>query len=487
MTDSKLVFLCACLDAIDQPIALLSDEPKLIFGNRELFHLLGAQNPSEYQIRLADFWPAVTENFSYGDVLTEFVTCKDDRFPVQLSIVAIPDQYSLLRVISGSPAVVGTQGLHLQRIETLGILAGGIAHDINNILTGILGHASYLLAVLPTTGAHVESLQAIEDGAKRSAQMTRQIVNFAKAEEIDTVDQVDLTKLVESACNLLRGAISREYKLSYEVPRRAVIVSGVEGQLSQVLINLVINARDALFPNGEIKVNLREVSCEEDSKVAEVIGSERGRYASLCVVDNGAGIPSELIDKIFEPYFSTKKSKGTGLGLATVKKIIASHGGAIKVYSKVGVGTKLFVYLPLASSISQPEARGKTQQDLPRGSEKILVIDDEDAVRNVLALGLERLGYTVELASSGTQGIQKFRLSTFNLVILDMVMPDMSGRDVFFELVKISPNLRVLVCSAYSSDDAVQAILSHPHSAFIQKPFSVEDLAHVVRDCLDKS
>lgn len=379
-----------------------------------------------------------------------------------------------------------SKDLHRQKMETLGVLAGGIAHDVNNILTGILGHVSYLMATLPKTGTHVASLQAIEDGAKKSAMMTRQILDYSKVESVEKITNINLTDLVTSSCNLLRGAISRQFKLFFEVPPQPVIVSGVEGHIAQVLINLVVNARDALKPNGEIRISLKEVELlggEENQATATL----RGKFACLCVADNGCGIPDEIIDKIFEPYFSTKKEKGTGLGLATVQAIVAHYGGSIDISSRVGIGTRMMVYLPVSEALFH-SAESEKVLPVPRGIERLLIVDDEYPVRNVLGLSLERLGYKVTLAASGIEALELYTdPAQYDLVILDMIMPELSGKEVFHRLCEIDPAVRVLVCSAYSSDSAIQSILQNGGKGYIQKPFAVEELARKVRECLDAS
>jgi CheY-like chemotaxis protein len=204
----------------------------------------------------------------------------------------------------------------------------------------------------------------------------------------------------------------------------------------------------------------------------------------LSVEDNGAGIPKEIQSRIFEPYFSTKKEKGTGLGLAVVREIVELFGGAIVVDSKLEVGTRISVYWPLVATAAADVVSDTSAVQYSRHAEKVLVIDDEYSVRNVLMVGLQHLGYEVETASNGPEGIAKFKQAQFDLVLLDMIMPQQSGDEVFFELKRLDPSVKVLVISGFSSETAVQAILTNGGLDFLQKPFTIEELSKRVKACL---
>lgn len=474
------------LTILGEPVFLIENGSGKVYGNRAFLSFIGHEASN---LSLKDFWPGYLESdLSEGSCISTFRLASEELISVKLYSASVGKELVLVRLVASRARPDSEQGFHLQRMETLGALSGGIAHDMNNIVTGILGHLAYLKMTLPKTGPHLDSLQAIEDGANRSAQMARQILSYVKQESSAEPVEIDLTQAVESTCNLLRGAISKRYKLIYEVPPHPVKVKAVEGQFTQVIINLAVNARDALQPNGEIRVVLRELETNEViDPVGEIRGVERlkGRYACLSVLDNGDGIPEDILVRIFEPYFSTKKDRGTGLGLATVKEIVDHSGGVIEISSKPGIGTKVSVYLPIVEDEEVEEA-SDLDIDIRGARERILVVDDEQTVRNVLSLSLRRLGYEVEIASSGSQALTKFSdaRSNYDLVILDMVMPELSGKDVFFRLKEIDPEVRVLVCSAYASEKSIQEILQNGGRGFIQKPFDVEDLALKIKDCL---
>ncbi len=375
--------------------------------------------------------------------------------------------------------------LHLQRLQTLGLLAGGIAHDFNNILTGIMGHITYLKAILPQSGPHAQSLVAIEDGSKKASALIQRILSFSKMEASEKLTVVDLNSLVLSSANLLRGAISPEYTIFTDVPNETVAVLGVEAHLSQILINLVINARDAISGQGEIRIILEP--CNDKSRLKAAYADRElahPEYLRLAVSDNGHGIPEELHSKIFEPYFSTKNSKGTGLGLSIVREIVALYGGGIQLESKIDHGTTLSIYFPRHAEPTK--VAKKEREQLVGGTESILIVDDEAPVRNVISLSLKHLGYQVTAVASGKEALDCFAEKgvAFDLVIMDMLMPNISGEELFFKIRNIHPDINVLLISGFTSEESIKRVMEGGGRGFIQKPFTIDDLARKVRDCL---
>lgn len=490
MTDRD-VLLRATLDGLEDPLFVLSPERACVFANRAFFSFFGLEPNECCSVPTAEFWPDVERaDLNRSEMACEMRLRRGEVFTVKLSITALADNYHMVRIIGGLAHNESLKSFHAQRLETLGMLASGVAHDFNNVLTGILGHVTYLKTILPAKGAHVDSLSAVEEGAKKASTMTQQILNFSKLDVAERSLRINLGDLVARTCNLLRRAISPQFKLEHSIPKQTVPVLAVEGKLAQVIVNLVINARDALKPGGRIHVAVEE--CGDRQHLEKVLGSGDlpcPRYVVLSVEDDGHGMPPEVLGRIFEPYFSTKKEKGTGLGLFTVAAIVRSFGGAIDVSSQVGVGTRVSVYLPVIEAeeeeyASPPE---KIQRRLETGNESILIIDDEYAVRNVLSLSLQHLGYKVVVACSGSEGLDKYcsAVSSFDLVILDMLMPYLSGEQVFFQLKSCDPQVKVLLISGYASEEAVSNILQNGGLDFIQKPFTIEELARRVRDCLD--
>jgi two-component system, cell cycle sensor histidine kinase and response regulator CckA len=484
----------AILDGLDEPILVISRDPKTevrecVYVNRAFRSFLGIS--TDFKLELHSFWPQGKEVCTQGELTTEFKlqrsrSLEPEIFPVKLQLSSVGQGAVLVRILAGIDGRETLHRFHSQRLETLGMLAGGIAHDFNNILAGILGHTTYLKTVLPGSGIHVESLNAIEEGGKKASLMTQQILNFSRLDTSERIQPVQLSELINKTLVLMKGAITAQYPILYTPPSSEIRVLGVEGELAQVLINLLINARDALLPGGTITVSLELI---KDREIIDRAFANRehaaGSFARLRVVDVGHGMSPEVLKKIFEPYFSTKKGKGTGLGLATVQAIIRHCGGAIEVQSKEGIGTTVSVYVPAIES-SATQAATTARPKLQRGTEHILVIDDEYPVRNVLAVSLQHLGYEVVTAASGVEALELLpQLSRpIDLVLLDMLMPNLPGEKVFVKLREMAPQLKVLVMSGYSSEEAVESILKNGGVGFIQKPFTIEELASKVRQCL---
>ena len=479
-------YLRAALDALPDPLFILGEGSVCLFINHAFAQLIACNHASQPP-RIEDFWPAAqASNPGGARIDTELVDLSGNRMPCTLVGNDLENGIRFFKVIAASPSA---EHFHVQRLTTLGMLAGGVAHDFNNLLAGILGHISYLKTILPSKGPHCESLHSIEEGSRKASVLTQQILNFSKLNLAEELVPVDLSALTVKTWKLLRGAISPEYHLERRVPDAPLFVRAVEGKLAQVIVNLVVNARDALRAGGKIVVSL--ALCHDQEEISGLFGEqvEAGRYAVLSVTDDGCGMPQDVLSRAFEPYFSTKRENGTGLGLSTVLSIVRSIGGAIDVNSQPGSGTDVRIFLPLAEKMDHVVADADAAVECAPlvGTERVLVVDDEDPVRDVLSLSLMHLGYQVEIAGSGTEALHKFSSAkdSFDLVILDMLMPNVSGDEVFFRMREMNPSVRVLIISGYSSENAVQRILASGGKGFIQKPFTIEELSRKVRQCLE--
>jgi len=433
-----------------------------------------------------EFWPGLRESTGCnGEHAAEFLDANGRSITARVSCVV--SEIIVVRVLASAAPGESLQLHHKQRLETLGLLAGGVAHDFNNVLTGILGHVAYLKHVLPEPHSSSESLMAIEEGALKASALTQQILNFSKLDASEELESVDVDQVLSRIGVLLKSAIPSDISLQLHQSSEGFSVLGSEVHLAQILINLIINARDAITGKGVIDVRLLTPLAEEE--VHELFGSEPAAklYGALEVSDTGSGMSDEVKQRLFEPYFTTKNQAGTGLGLATVNSIVTQLGGAIQVFSETGQGTLFRVVLPLVTDEATQSSAGADGLQICGGKgERILVIDDEDAVRNVIALSLSHLGYEVDTASSGLEGFERFSAAEdgYHLVILDLLMPGLSGEETFTRLRAVDHALPVLIVSGFSSENVVQRVLADGARDFIQKPFSIEVLSEKVRGCL---
>ena len=373
---------------------------------------------------------------------------------------------------------------HAQRMEAIGTLAGGIAHNFNNLLMGIQGNASLMALDLDAGHAHLERLKTIENLVRSGSELTRQLLGYAREGRYE-VSAVDLNRLVWETAGTF-GAARKEIRVHTDLHPSLHAVLADRGQVEQALMNLFVNAADAMPQGGDLFVSTRNASSDEMAE--RPYAPKEGSYALLVVRDTGQGMDEETRSKIFEPFFTTKGlSKGTGLGLASVYGIVKAHGGYIDVASGGGRGTTFEIRLPAttASAEQLPEKR----RSIAPGSGTVLLVDDEETVLAVGAEMLDRMSYTVLEASGGKEAVRLFqeRHREIDLVILDLVMPDMGGGEVFDRLRRIDPNVRVLLASGYSMEGKAADILKRGCDDFIQKPFDMTLLSQKVSGLLSRS
>jgi two-component system cell cycle sensor histidine kinase/response regulator CckA len=482
--DSKLFI--TLLDSLAEPTVVLDDSGVVIEASESFARLLGTSRDHLRGMEGAVFSPSLAHGVQgASERSVEFRTFNGRSVSVKLAVHEGPPV--VVRVLASFSDDELTHVFHNQRLETLGILAGGVAHDFNNILTGMLGHLAYLRSILPASGGHVESLQSIEEGAVRAASMTQQIVNFSRLKPSGESTKVEVCDVISRLCSLMRGAIPAEVELRWRPPSEPVYLLGTEAHICQVVINLVVNARDAISGKGFIEVLVEPRAAEDD--IRAIFGDEppAEAYGAVLVRDNGSGMSDEVKRRLFEPYFTTKADHGTGLGLATVHSIVRGLGGAIVVESSTGEGTTFRIVVPVVRDLEKKEPAQLGAQHPMRGNgERILVIDDEYAVRNVLGLSLSHLGYSLDTAASGLEGLEKYAESgaSYDLVILDLLMPGLSGEEVFARLKRQNPGVKVLLVSGFSSETVVRRLLDAGGQGFIQKPFAIEILAAKVHGCI---
>jgi PAS domain S-box-containing protein len=373
-----------------------------------------------------------------------------------------------------------------QKMEAIGRLAGGVAHDFNNLLTIINGYSQILLATLPEHDKAVEMVREINRAGDRAAALTRQLLAYSRKQILQPCD-LDLNDLVRNLHRMLGRLIGEDVELVLAPAARPYRVKADPTQLEQVLMNLAVNARDAMPQGGKLIIETRQVvldgGCTEE--YAEI---RPGAYVQLSVTDTGIGMDQRTQARIFEPFFTTKdQGQGTGLGLATVYGIVKQSGGHIRVSSEPGQGTTFKVYLPLLPDQAEKAPALPETADLPSGRETVLLVEDEDSVRELARLLLQRAGYTVLEAANGEEALAVSRRygRSIDLLVTDVIMPKMGGRQLAEALASSYPRMRTLFLSGYT-DDAVlrHGILRHD-MPFLQKPFSVSSLAHKIRTVLD--
>lgn len=378
--------------------------------------------------------------------------------------------------------------LQAQKIDSIGNLAGGIAHDFNNILTAILGSASIMRRRILDNPRLLRYVDLIETTSRRGAAVTRQLLTFARKSN-PHIARTDVNMIIDQTLKLFEVTTPKTIHIKCNLFKDSLIVDADEGQLQQALLNLCLNARDAMPQGGIIVINSNAVEINEADAV-QLTDGHPGNYVLITIADSGAGISPEFLSRIYEPFFTTKdQGKGTGLGLSVVYGVVKSHNGYINVSSEVNSGTVFSIYLPLISnyqSIKRDEIKPK---EIIGGKEHILMIEDEISVGDIGTDILEELGYKIERALNGREAISKLETTTepFDLVILDMNMPRMGGRATFEYIKKHFSTIKVLVCSGYSATMLDDGKFTQSIDGFIQKPYEVDAFALKVRSILDAS
>ncbi|MBW1743007.1 MAG: PAS domain S-box protein [Deltaproteobacteria bacterium] len=370
-----------------------------------------------------------------------------------------------------------------QRMEAIGTLAGGIAHDFNNVLMAIQGHTSLMSSDIDTDHPHFEHLSGIEHTVQRGAGLARQLLGFARGGKYE-VKSSDMNELIEESCKMF-GRTKKEIEIHTKYQKDIWPAEVDRAQIEQVLLNLYVNAWQAMPHGGHLYVETTHAIVDEND--AKPSGIEPGNYVKIVVTDTGVGMDKVTQQRIFDPFFTTKEmGRGTGLGLASAYGIIKNHGGIIRVYSEEGEGSTFNIYLP-ASEKEIEVGEGKPVEEVVKGTGTILLVDDENMVLGVGKEMLERIGYSVMLATNGMEAVQVYRKhkDEIDLIILDMIMPEMGGGETYDQIKEDSPKVKVLLASGYSINGEATEILKRGCNGFIQKPFNMKELSGRIREVLD--
>jgi two-component system, cell cycle sensor histidine kinase and response regulator CckA len=371
-------------------------------------------------------------------------------------------------------------------MEAIGTLAGSIAHDFNNLLSVILSYSEVLSQDLPSADPMRTDLEQISRAARRANDLTRQLLAFSRRQMLQP-KVVNLNDAIMSMTTMLRRIIGEDIELTVKATRELGTVFVDPSQMEQVLLNLIVNARDAMPSGGKLTIETAEVDLDEGD-APEQLGAAPGRYVMLRVSDTGVGMDQATRARIFEPFFTTKeRGKGTGLGLSTVFGIVKQSGGSIWVFSEPNRGTTFKIYLPRSDASAEPSERTPAPALKLRGTETVLLVEDDEQVRRLAETILVRSGYQVLVAPTGGDGllICEQYTGTIHVLVTDVVMPRMSGRQLWERLIPLRPDLKVLFMSGYTDDAIVHHGVQSSELAFVQKPLLPSTLLAKLRAVLD--
>jgi PAS domain S-box-containing protein len=435
------------------------------------------------KISCGEAWAGRISNRMKDGSLREFETIIS---PVRDGSEDIVNFVSVNRDVS-QEAALEAQLLQAQKMEAVGTLAGGIAHDFNNLLQVIRGYTEVLLHGVNEDPSNYEALQKIYRSAKRGAELTRQLLTFSRKVQSER-RPLDLNQEVEQVKNLLERTIPKMIEIELHLDKAPAIISADPVQVEQALMNLAVNAMDAMSEGGKIIIETERAILDEEFCKTH-LGARPGEYVLLTISDTGHGMDKEILEHVFEPFYTTKEvGKGTGLGLAMVYGIVKTHEGYILCYSELGSGTTFKIYLPALVQSGHWREAGEGEDQLKGGDETILLVDDEEYIRELGVELLSDVGYEVFTATDGESALQLYRKEQhrIDLVILDLVIPGMGGKKCYEEILKINPQAKILIVSGYSVNGPGKEAMEAGARGFVGKPFDVSHMLKAVRDILDQ-
>ena len=497
----------AIFERVATGIALVDTEGRLMESNPALQKMLGY---SEEELRNRFLTELLSSEDPTADIelYQELISGKRDHFQIEKrhlqkdgSLIWGLVNASLFRDEKEAPEFaifmiediterkqLENQFLQSQKMETVGRLAGGIAHDFNNLLTVLSGYAQLSLQGVGENDPIKGNLEEIKKATEKAAGLTHQLLAFSRRQILD-MKVIDLNAVLMDLDKMLRRIIGEDIELKTILAEDLGRVKTDRGQIEQVILNLVVNARDAMPKGGKLLLETSNIEFDEDY-VRHHIGAKRGWYILLSVSDTGCGMPPDVREHIFEPFFTTKKKgEGTGLGLSTVYGIIKQSGGNIWVYSEINQGTTFKIYLPRVEEDVDSFPPRDDSEHLPKGNETVLLVEDDVSVRELAARVLRDQGYTVLEATQGHEALSlahEWKGRKVDLLLTDVVMPQMGGRELVSQFRELHPNVKVLFISGYSDNTIIHQVIVKPGDHLLQKPFSLTVLAKKVREVLDQ-
>ncbi len=496
------------LENVDDAVYILDREGNVLEANEAAYAQLGYSPEQFFELNLTNLIPAddagliidqLGEDIEHQapqkiTVETSHAKIDGDPIPVEIHsraisyrgrnvILNVARDITARRKAENEKKHLESQLIHSQKMEAVGTLAGGIAHDFNNLLMGIQGYISLMRLQTDPEDPNDEYIQGIETAVMNAANLTNQLLGFARKGKYSLIP-TSLNSIVENSSKMFTRT-RKEIPTHKKLQANLWSVKVDPGQIEQVLINLYLNAWHAMPDGGDIYIQTENVYLSEEyCKPFEV---PQGNYVKVSVTDTGVGIEQDIIERIFEPFFTTKEvGKGTGLGLASAYGIIKNHNGIIRVYSEKNHGTTFNIYLP-ASNLEEVDDI-EISTEMVKGNEAILLVDDEESTIQVEELMLRKLGYQVTPALGGKEAIElyKEKMVDFDLVALDMIMPEMNGKDTYDALKKINPAVKVLLVSGYSQNKQIDELMDQGCHGFIQKPFDIVQLSQKLREVLEE-
>jgi two-component system, cell cycle sensor histidine kinase and response regulator CckA len=488
------------LDAVPDILMLLDKDMKVVWANRVAADFIGVTPEAITGHYCHSLWykratpcdPCpVMKSFSTGRPQSETITRPDGRIWDIRTVPLTDEGGSIARVIEVVREVtehsrLEAQYLQAQKMESIGTLAGGVAHDFNNILSAIIGYGHVTLMKMADGDPLRSNIEHILEAADRAARLTKELLLFSR-KHVSERKPVELNEVVSMVEKFLRMVIGEDIACKTMLQERSLPVYADSHQFEQVLMNLATNARDAMPRGGAFTVKTEQIDLTEDFTSAHGYGKS-GTYAMLTISDTGIGMDEATRKRIFEPFYTTKEvGKGTGLGLAVVYGIIKQHDGFINVYSEPGKGTTFRIYLPIIGALVTEETKAQRKEAPARGTETVLVAEDDENLRKLSRTVLADFGYTVIEAVDGEEAVKKFmeNKDTIQLLLFDLIMPKMNGKEASDEIRKIKPDMKVLFASGYDPDLLQQKALLEDGVHLVYKPISPMDLLRKVRSVLD--
>lgn len=492
-------YLTDIINSMPSVIIGIDSQKKITQWNRNAEKITGVSASKAHGMPLGEIYPDLDEIYpmiskslekyeikrrTKRERKTESGSIYEDITIYPLSTHSASDTGAVIRIDNVTKEYeLQLQVQHGQRMDAIGQLAGGVAHDFNNMLSGIIGASELLEISLAGKEKELKYIDIIKNATERAAGLTGKLLAFSrKGKQLST--PVDLHAIIHDAIAILERSIDKRIIIHTELKAEQSMVIGDPSQLQSGILNICVNARDAMPEGGEIHIST--VNAEFDEDYCQIDTSlTPGKHIQISIQDSGTGIPPEIQSRIFEPFFTTKDvGKGTGLGLAAVYGMVREHQGNIHLYSEPGTGTVFHIYLPISDE-SVPSITSK-DEPVAHGSGTILVVDDEDIIRATASLLIENLGYTVLLAENGKEAVDIYsrRGDDIDLVILDMVMPVMDGRETFNTIIKKDPDAKVIVSSGYAKNVSITDMTEKGLAGFITKPFNQLELSKLIADVL---